>query len=104
MLDFLVMGLAVWRLSAMFSYECGPFKIFMRMRRIIGFDHADDCEPVSFPDNFLSSLFGCVWCLSVWFAIIIVIGDSLWPGETLIVCRILALSAVTVIIERIARG
>ena len=111
MLDFLVMGLATWRLSAMFSYEDGPWKIFRRFRNKIGIEHVVPYPSLDGEENIfnatggmLADLFSCVWCLSLWFAIIIVIFYQLWPGGTLIVCSPFALSAVAVITERIARG
>jgi hypothetical protein len=104
MLDFIVLVLATWRVCALFSYERGPFNIFMRFRELIGFTHNKDYEPIIFKENFVTSLFECVWCLSVWFAIIVVILYQLWPGETLLVCMPFAISAAVIVIERIVRG
>jgi len=102
--DFVVLASATWRLTALLSYERGPFDIFMKFREMIGFGHDKDYEPVIVSENFITHLFGCVWCLSVWFAIIVVMFYSLWPGETLLVCMPFAISAAVIFIERIVRG
>jgi hypothetical protein len=109
MLSFTIVSLAVWRLSALFSYEDGPFDIFRRLREFIGIEHTaryPDGEEIMIPvkNFFLTELVHCVWCLSVWFAIIIVILYQLWPGETLLICMPFAISAAAIIIERIVRG
>ena len=104
-MNYLIMTLACWRLSALFSYECGPWDIFRKFRERIGVYHDDgNCDPQGDDGSFLSKLFGCVWCISVWFAIMIYVCFKLWPGETIIVISPLAISATAVLIERLIRG
>ena len=98
-LEFLVLGFATWRLSAMLSYEIGPFGIFFRLRGLLGFNQFDNGEEVA-PETFFGNLFACVWCLSVWIAIGVWIAYRLWT-PTLIIAVPFALSAVAIMVERI---
>ena len=63
---FIVAIMATWRLSAMLSYESGPFNVFEWIRELIGIVHDDFGEKIIVPDRFLPELFDCVWCLSLW--------------------------------------
>ena len=97
-LEFLVLGFATWRLSAMLSYEGGPFGVFFWFRGKLGFDQYDNEEIA--PDTFFGNLFACVWCLSFWIAIGVWIAYRLWT-PTLILAVPFALSAVAIMVERI---
>lgn len=55
-LDLILLSLATWRLSHMLSAEDGPFDIFHTMRSI-------------WPGRIL---FTCIYCTSVWAAILLV--------------------------------
>ena len=96
--EILVLGFATWRLSAMLSYERGPFGIFFWFRRLLKFEQYDNEEIA--PDTFFGNLFACVWCLSFWIAIGMWVAYRAWP-ETLIVAAPFALSAVAIMVERI---
>jgi hypothetical protein len=65
--------MAVWRISAMLVYEAGPRHIFERIRTRIGIEHDMDGNPYSHADGFLPELFSCVWCMSVWVAIFMMV-------------------------------
>lgn len=45
--------------------EAGPFGIFVAVRQLAGIEHDSAGTPNVVPDN---NLLGCVWCLSVWVA------------------------------------
>ena len=104
MIDLLIMGLACWRLCALIAYECGPWDIFRLFRTRIGIKHLDKCEPTIIGNGFMAQLFGCVWCISVWFAIMIYGSWLIWPGMTIIVLSPFALSAAAIIVEEFVRG
>lgn len=64
-LEIVVAGFALWRVSALFSYEKGPANIFVKFRELIGI-HSDDAgDIVGIEDRWLPKLFSCVWCLSM---------------------------------------
>lgn len=67
-LDFAVLALATWRVSSLLVCECGPFDIFLRLRKLAGIQHDDDCRPVEWNGGLFAGLFSCVWCMSVWVA------------------------------------
>ncbi|KKN20379.1 hypothetical protein LCGC14_0936280 [marine sediment metagenome] len=65
--EAILIGLAAWRLTALFSYERGPFDVFLRLRQFVGFDHDSlSGEPISWPGNTLPRVISCPWCLGLW--------------------------------------
>lgn len=103
-----VLSLACWRLSALISYETGPFEIFLRFREWIGISH-DEGQPVEIHDTGggrlvfeLAELVSCVWCLSLWIGLALVLlflRDYEWWFLMPFV-----LSAMAIIFERVMRG
>lgn len=102
-MHYLIMALATWRISAMLSYEDGPGFIFKKLRQALGFLYYDNDDTVVEPDTFLGSLFGCVWCLTVWIGIVIWISYILWP-DVIYPLVPFALSAGAIIVERFSHG
>lgn len=102
-LTFIIAILATWRLSAMFSYETGPFEMFVYIRELAGIVHDDTGEIVTDDGSFLAQLFICIWCLSVWIGAFV--GIVLWFYPVLVVLFLpFALSAGAILVERLARG
>jgi len=99
----LILALATWRLSAMASYEVGPWRIFIRLRGLAGIQSTPDGAPEAWPDTFLASLLTCVWCVSVWVGAAFLALYYLWPS-TIWLAAPLAISAGAIIVERFARG
>jgi len=66
LLEFIVLALATWRISSLFVDEPGPFRIFIRIRELMGITHDADGIPLVIPDGLFSDLFSCVWCMSIW--------------------------------------
>jgi len=66
LVEFLVFGLATWRVSSLLVDEVGPFRIFLKLRQLVGIQHDVDDFVSIVPDTFLASLLSCVWCTSVW--------------------------------------
>lgn len=104
-MNYLIMALATWRISAMLSYEDGPRDVFRKLRETMGIEHQDDIpyQIVVVNDTFLASLFSCLWCVSVWIGAIIYVGHILWPDIVYLLMPF-ALSAVAIVIEKVARG
>lgn len=100
-LEFALLALATWRLSAMLSYERGPANVFVWLRLGLGIEAGEDGEPLSWDHTqLLPSLFVCVWCLSIWVAALWCLLWLIWPAGALAVAVPFALSAVAVIVER----
>ena len=79
--DIIVASLGVWRLAHMLKYEAGPWDVFIRIRERLG-------------NGFLGKLMDCIWCSSVWLAIIFFV-----PGTKYLVI-VLAISALSIFLER----
>lgn len=59
--ELLILGLATWRVSMLILYEDGPWRVFDRMRTLVGANTPGELSA-------LATLFSCMMCLSVWVA------------------------------------
>ena len=74
--DLIILGLAVFRLSSLFANEHGPFDLFGHVRRLTGMRYDKQSQAV--PTTELSRGLMCVWCNSVWFGIALAFVYLLW--------------------------
>ena len=95
LIEAILVGLAGWRVAALISYERGPFNIFLKFRQKLGFEHKNG-EPVSWPENFLTNMISCPWCLGLYAAILM---WGLWQISQAAVI-VLAASSILVAAER----
>lgn len=63
-----LVGLAVWRVSHIVLYESGPYGLVRRFRERVGVTHNEDTDE---PETHVHEWTHCIWCLSVWVAIIL---------------------------------
>jgi hypothetical protein len=96
-IEFIILGLATWRLSNLFVYEDGPFDIFGKIRYIIGVRYDERSSP--FGTNVIASGLSCVWCTSMWIGIIITIFYVAASNVAVFISLPFALSGVASIIE-----
>lgn len=96
-----LIGLAAWRIAALISYERGPGDVFLRLRKALGFQHSDNGEPTSWPDNFLAKLISCPWCLGLWSAVGFWV---IWEYVSEPAVIIMAAASVVVAVEKFNRG
>jgi len=90
--DLIIFGLATWRISSILVNEDGPFDVFFKMRE-------------RFKEGlFFDSLFSCVWCISVWVAILLTLHAIMNKTLTLYLMLPFALSAIAVILEEKING
>ena len=66
LLEFVVYALATWRVSSLLVDEAGPFRMFIRLRELVGITHDMDDNVAMIPDRFLPGILSCVWCVSIW--------------------------------------
>ena len=102
-LDFIIFGIAVWRVSSLIVEEEGPFHMFRKIREATGIQHDESGAIWIVPDTFAAGLLSCIWCASVWVATAWV---ALWyvlPGPALFFSQIMALSGFAVIINTIVK-
>lgn len=81
-------ALAVWRISYMLVNEDGPAKVFERFRVWVA--------PRS---EFLSSLFDCIYCMSIWVGIAMTILYAINPSVLFYVSLPFIFSAVSIFID-----
>lgn len=100
---FVVLALAIWRISNMLVSEDGPWLMFEHLRLRAGLqppefpDMARDTDP---PGQMPGILFTCVWCMSVWIAGGWLLLYALSATVAFWLAMPFALSAVACIIDR----
>jgi len=76
-LDFVILGLASWRLAYMLVNEDGPGAVFSRLRYRLGVrsvvTRGNDGQPeaTKVATNAVAELWTCVWCMSFWAALLL---------------------------------
>jgi hypothetical protein len=68
---FVLSILATWRITSLLVMEEGPFDMFARLRSFVGVQYDDHSNP--YGENALSKIFSCVWCMSVWVALVVTV-------------------------------
>lgn len=63
---FLIVSLAIWRITHLLSKEDGPFDLIFRLRQLAG-------------EGVWGKLMDCFYCLSIWISL----PFALWQGSTL---------------------
>jgi hypothetical protein len=104
LIEFIILGLATWRLGSLVQYERGPKGIFTRFRAIFGIGHDDEGIPTAWPETEIARLFECVWCGSVWVGFGMVGFYLLTPGIAIIMALPFALSAISIIVGVMING
>ena len=66
LVELIVYGLATWRIASLLVDEPGPFRIFVRLRSMVGITHDEDDNVAIIPDGFLPGILSCVYCCSIW--------------------------------------
>ncbi len=100
---FLVVAMAVARLSVMLVDEDGPYAILEKWRRFLGIRYNQMSEryvePASGLRHELASLFLCSWCLSIWLGTLATLFLLLSPTIVFWLSLPLALSFVAVVFK-----
>jgi len=95
-MDFLVMALAVWRVSCMLVREDGPVWVFGKFRKAMGVRY--DAYGNPYGDSWWSQLFTCIYCMSVWIGIMCTLFWIAFPRFTVFASLPLAFSAMAVLL------
>lgn len=90
LVEFIIIGLAVMRISFMFVREHGPFDIFLKIR---------DMFNVGKKHTFIADLLSCTWCLSMWVGILATITYMYYPRIVVAVSLPFALSSLAIAVE-----
>lgn len=95
-MDYSILALATWRITALLHFEDGPYLILARLRRRVGVYYDENNQRQG--DDELAKAFNCPSCLSVWVAGFVAVAYWL-TSVTVWLCLPLALSAAAIIIE-----
>lgn len=93
--DFLLLSIAVWRVTNLIVGEDGPWNIFGLLRKEL-----IDPAKVDVPGSF-SALLSCPYCLSPWLAIIASVSYALSRWPTLCVAFPIAMAGVTAFLQKL---
>lgn len=96
---YLLVALAVWRITNLLMHEAGPYNVFHRLRYLVGVRHNRENQSVA--TNELAKLFLCHWCLSLWVSLIVVAFLCFRPDWTFTVLLPFALSAVSILFAEV---
>lgn len=100
--SLIVLSLAVWRLSYLLVDEDGPGDILVKFRWLIGIREKVTAEGsrVLETHGIIARLFLCVWCLSVWIALIfaLVYAPDMWLTATF------TLSGGALVVHKVVNG
>lgn len=103
-LDCAIAAAALWRVSAMLSYERGPLDVFVRLRSAAGIEPDEEGAPNAWPHTWRALVLVCVWCLSVNLALVYTLLWLIAPGAAFWLSMPFALSAGAICIERWTHG
>lgn len=97
-LEFVVIALMVWRVSALLTAERGVFDLLGKFRDFVGvyYDEHSQCQG----RNELAQALCCLRCTSFWLGL--GAGILFYPGAWLLYG--LALSAGAIVVERVVNG
>lgn len=89
----LTMALATWRVAVFLVRESGPWRIVRRIREWSGIDHDIEGRPLPYLGGMPGSLFACVWCMSLWTAIMVYV-VAVWVDLVIVIVALWALAAI----------
>jgi hypothetical protein len=97
--DFVVLGLATWRLTSLVVKEDGPWNLLARLRHLIGVRFDAASQPYGL--NIVAEALTCMWCSSVWVGVAFSLSYLTFPEPTRLVGFPLALSAAALVLQRL---
>lgn len=104
MIDVLIMGLTLWRVSSLIQSEAGPLNIFYKFREAVGVHHDDNGNIAEIEERWLPRLVSCVWCLSMFLALFYVPLWYFFRDVMFWISLPFAISAIAIGLEACIRG
>lgn len=101
-LPLVILILATWRISSLLVNEAGPFDALVKMRHGLGVRYDEYSE--AHGENVVAEALTCVWCTSIWVALIVTIPYMLFPVVVPWLCLPLAVSAGAIIAGGLTDG
>lgn len=99
LVQMIIIGIAVWRLSYMLVEEEGPYEIFTRLRNWLGTDVDEDHRNQHL--NTLRGILECIYCISVWLGFFFVAVYVISPLAAMYIALPFALSAIAIFLDKI---
>ena len=99
LVELIVFGLATWRISSLLVDEPGPFRMFVKIRELVGITHDADDNVEMIPGGFLPGILSCIWCNSIWVGLFWTI--MYWIPYSIYLALPFALSAVAILLAKI---
>ncbi len=94
-MELFLIAMAAWRVAVFLVREAGPWRIVERVRFWSGIEHDVGGRPLPYLGGMPGSLFGCIWCMSFWTAIIMYV-VAVWAD---LIITVLALWGIVAVIE-----
>jgi len=101
-LVLLILILATWRISSLLVNEDGPYSVLEKMRHRLGVRYDEHSE--RYGENVVAEALTCIWCTSIWVALVITIPYMLFPATVSLLCLPLAVSAGAIVVEGLTDG
>jgi len=100
LVQFLVLGLATWRVSSYLAEETGPWLVFDWLRHKAGVRY--DKGGNVYGENELAKQLACMWCLPTVVGVLFTLGWLAFEAMTFYIALPFALSALAIMVN--ARG
>lgn len=97
--QFIIYGLAIFRIASLLTKEPGPFFVFKKFREWSGIRHDGSGIVTIIPDNVLAQALACIWCASLWVAFAFTIFLLFAPVVSLQIATIFALSTIAILVD-----
>lgn len=97
-MDFIILSLAIWRISNLLIEESGPYTVLELFRYQIGIRYNE--QGFVYATNELAELFSCHFCLSIWLGILAAISYFFYPALTYWLCLPFALSTLSLAVNK----
>jgi len=101
-LHFIILIMAIWRLSSLIAREDGLFDVFGKIRVMLGVRY--DKHGFPYGSTHISEGLICMWCNSIWLGILFAITYHFYPDITIALSFPFALSTGALVMERIIDG
>jgi hypothetical protein len=101
-IEFIILALAVWRLSSLLVHEEGPFDIFLSLRHRAGVAYTEYSNRIG--KNEIARALVCLWCTSVWVGIVVVLLYVILGDLVVWLASPFALSAGAILVEQVVGG
>jgi uncharacterized protein DUF1360 len=89
LLHILILSLATWRISSLLVNEDGPYQMLAELRS----------KTIKY-----TKLLECVWCVSLWIGVILIVAYYLFPLYAIWIMLPFALSAGAILADRFING